>query len=90
MRLIDAHEVLESIHSEMKSKNIPEEYFKGINYVIYLINTSHNIDAAQIIKCKNCKFNKTKYCMMTYYSNGSKNPKWNNSDDDYCSYGERE
>lgn len=62
MRLIDSHALIKDIHKEMKSNVVTQDYYKGINYILYRINISPAIDLDPAflcdmlgdIKCPNC------------------------------------
>lgn len=89
MRLIDADKVTKPIYAE--EDNITgygmtyDEmcgYNAGIDVAWGRIELAPTVDAAEVVRCKNCKWIANPYCPLF------KHP--THSYDDFCSYGERE
>ena len=53
------------------------------------LETAQTIDAAEVVRCKNCRKRHTWECAMHYESeDGKEQYGWEN-DNDFCSWGER-
>lgn len=57
---------------------LPADYCAGWNGLIRLLAKAPTVDAAPVVRCKDCRYFKMYKCRMGYSSH-----------DDFCSYGER-
>ena len=56
--------------------------------VIRLINSEPTADVQEVVRCKDCRWSSTEECAMYYRCNCGEQHTWE-SDNDFCSYGER-
>ena len=73
--------------------------YRAFNYVDFgvakgdireLLSNIPAVDAVEVVRCKDCKHNKTEECPMIFYNGGDKNrPMWWSKDDGFCHFGER-
>ena len=87
MRLIDADAMIDG-------------WIDGVNEPIYSANDvlddideQPTVDAIEVVRCRDCKWNKERECPLSYTSPisvyGEVSIWYKNNDNDYCSYGDR-
>lgn len=84
MKLIDADALIESIAIVAKKFAKTDAQKALMGRVMYIIEHK----AEQVVRCKDCALRKTEDCMMYYECDCGEQHTWE-SDNDYCSYGER-
>ena len=86
-------EALEKFVSGIR-RNLPLESPDFITRDYMLLNFEQYIhlmpaaDVVEVVRCKDCKYRKTEDCAMFYECNCGEQHTWE-TDNDFCSYGER-
>lgn len=74
------------IQSWKKAKEFdPHEHYP-IDVIIDSLKNAPSVDAVEVVRCKDCKYNGKPYCDLL--TTGSRD--WYINDDDYCKWGEKE
>ena len=100
MRLIDADEFKEYIKNGFeamqhlfKTDEYRERMSKITTGFLQDIDEQPTVDAVEVVRCRDCKWNKERECPLSYTSpisvDGEVSIWYKNNDNDYCSYGER-
>ena len=84
MKLIDADALIGSIATIAKKLARSDAQKALMGRVMYIIERR----AEDVVRCKDCVFRHTEDCMMQYECDCGAQHTWE-SDNDYCSYGER-
>ena len=85
-RYIDADKLIDRLDTDEYGMRLPKAVV-GLTKV--LLDEAPTIDAVSVVRCKECKHNKTSDCAMWYEDvTYEMQYSWNNPND-YCSYGER-
>ena len=85
MRLIDAEYVLWKVQSAAFPQSM--DFGHGRESVLDEIRRAPTVDAEPVVRCKDCKFYKTKYCKIDIHTDIMTINRVNA--DDFCSYAER-
>ena len=83
MRLIDADALLKKLNEE------GIQYNADINYLITNAPTVDAVDAVQVVRCRDCKFQTVSFVDGSDYTCIRWHAKRAVMKDDFCSYGER-
>ena len=94
MRLIDADKLTDFfVHGSERAKSLDVVGRIYLKDVIKYINEQPIVDAVEVVRCKNCVWNKQPQCPLSYTSpiseDGEVSVWYKNKGNDYCSYGKR-
>ena len=99
-RLIDAKDFDLRVSQKKMSevfpnwKELPKEVQDAVckhgEYIHMLLETQLTVDAVEVVRCKDCKYQCTESCPTYYEDRMTYRDSWSlDGDNDFCSYGER-